>query len=97
MAANVQEQKKANMRISEWDPENESLWNSSGKAHAMRNLWISIPCLLCGFAVWLYWSIIIVQMQNLAFPFWKNQLYTLTAVAGFQELGSFQRSKLRLL
>jgi MFS transporter, NNP family, nitrate/nitrite transporter len=82
MTANVQEQKKANMRISEWDPEDESFWEGSGKAHAMRNLWISIPCLLCGFAVWLYWSIIIVQMQNLAFPFSKNQLYTLTAVAG---------------
>ncbi|MBT3604761.1 MAG: antiporter, partial [Candidatus Latescibacteria bacterium] len=68
--------------MSEWDPENETLWNESGKKHAMRNLWISIPCLLCGFAVWLYWSIIIVQMQNLSFPFSKDQLYTLTAVAG---------------
>lgn len=69
-------------RISQWNPEDETFWNASGKAHAMRNLWISIPCLLCGFAIWLYWSIIIVQMQNLAFPFSKNQLYTLTAVAG---------------
>ncbi|MBT4138637.1 MAG: antiporter [Candidatus Latescibacteria bacterium] len=82
MAQNVQEQKLTNSRISEWDPENETLWNESGKKHAMRNLWISIPCLLCGFAVWLYWSIIIVQMQNLSFPFSKDQLYTLTAVAG---------------
>ncbi len=78
----VAEERKSGARISEWDPENEALWESSGKAHAMRNLWISIPCLLCGFAVWLYWSVIIVQMQNIGFPFEKSQLYTLTAVAG---------------
>ncbi|MDP6610271.1 MAG: hypothetical protein QF463_14490, partial [Vicinamibacterales bacterium] len=47
-----------------------------------RNLWVSIPCLLCAFAVWLYWSIITVQMQNLGFPFTQGQLYTLTAIAG---------------
>ena len=73
---------KKHPRISRWDPEDEAFWNASGRAHAMRNLWISIPCLLCAFAVWLYWSIIIVQMQNLGFPFTKSQLYTLTAVAG---------------
>ena len=75
-------EEKKHGRISHWDPEDETFWNASGKSHAHRNLWISIPCLLCGFAVWLYWSIIIVQMQNLGFPFEKSQLYTLTAVAG---------------
>jgi NNP family nitrate/nitrite transporter-like MFS transporter len=69
-------------RISHWDPEDEIFWRDHGKRHAFRNLWISIPCLLCGFAVWLYWSIIIVQMQNLGFAFSRNQLYTLPAVAG---------------
>ncbi len=69
-------------RISHWDPEDEQFWNEAGKKHANRNLWISIPALLCAFAVWLYWSIIIVQMQNLGFPFTKEQLYTLTAIAG---------------
>ncbi|MDP7237782.1 MAG: hypothetical protein QGI34_13730 [Candidatus Latescibacteria bacterium] len=69
-------------RITQWDPENDTFWNQTGRSHASRNLWISIPCLLCAFAVWLYWSIIIVQMQSLGFPFSKDQLYTLTAVAG---------------
>ncbi len=68
--------------LSYWDPEDEKFWNESGKATAYRNLWVSIPCLLCAFAVWMYWSIIIVQMQNLGFPFSKEQLYTLTAIAG---------------
>ena len=44
----------------------KSFWSEDpGSRIANRNLWISIPNLLCGFAVWLYWSIIIVQMQNL--------------------------------
>ena len=40
--------------IQHWDPEDEKQWASYGKKIAWRNLWISIPCLLCGFAVWLY-------------------------------------------
>jgi NNP family nitrate/nitrite transporter-like MFS transporter len=66
----------------DWDPENETQWNESGKKTAYRNLWISIPCLLCGFAVWLYWGIITVQMLNLGFPFEKAELFTLAAIGG---------------
>ena len=68
--------------IHDWDPENQSFWESKGKAIATRNLWISIPSLLCGFAVWLYWGIITVQMLNLGFPFAKSELFTLMAIAG---------------
>ncbi|MBT5955645.1 MAG: hypothetical protein HOG97_02690, partial [Candidatus Marinimicrobia bacterium] len=45
-----------------WDPENQEFWESTGKKIAKRNLWISIPSLLVGFAVWLMWGIITVQM-----------------------------------
>lgn len=69
--------------IKTWNPEDEEFWESEGKHVASRNLWISIPSLLCGFAVWLYWSIITVQMLNLGFPFDKAQLFTITAIAGF--------------
>nr|HNH72240.1 MFS transporter [Candidatus Obscuribacter sp.] len=65
-----------------WDPENESLWQAEGKAIANRNLFISIPCLLCAFAVWMYWGVITVQMLNLDFPYTKAQLFTLTSIAG---------------
>ncbi len=68
--------------IERWEPEDNTFWESAGKSIASRNLWISIPALLCAFAVWLYWSIIIVQMQNLGFAFTKSQLYTLPAIAG---------------
>jgi NNP family nitrate/nitrite transporter-like MFS transporter len=68
--------------IKEWNPDDAGFWESTGKRIATRNLWISIPSLLCGFAVWLYWGIISVQMLNLGFPFSSEQYFTLTAIAG---------------
>jgi len=68
--------------IQKWDVEDTQFWDSEGKKIASRNLWISIPSLLCGFAVWLYWGIITVQMLNLGFPFEKSELFTLMAIAG---------------
>ena len=70
------------INIKEWDVENQKFWESTGKKIANRNLWISIPSLLMGFAVWLMWGIITVQMLNLGFPFKPEQLFTLTAIAG---------------
>ncbi len=68
--------------IEKWDVENETFWENEGKKVANRNLWISIPSLLCGFAVWLYWGIITVQMLNLGFPIPKADLFTLMAISG---------------
>ena len=68
--------------IKDWDVEDQKFWESTGKKIAYRNLWISVPSLLCGFAVWLMWGIITVQMLNLGFPFTKEELFTLTAISG---------------
>ena len=68
--------------LKRWEPENEGFWESQGKKIAQRNLWISIPSLLCGFAVWLYWGILTVQMMNAGFAFTADELFTLTAIAG---------------
>jgi len=68
--------------LTKWEPEDSQFWESEGKSVATRNLWISIPSLLTGFAVWLYWGIITVQMLNLGFDFAKPELFTLMAIAG---------------
>ena len=68
--------------ISDWCPEDETFWESTGKRIAYRNLWISVPALLCGFAIWGMWGIITVQMLNLGFPFTQAELFSLTAIAG---------------
>ena len=68
--------------IADWRPEDTTFWESTGKKIAYRNLWISIPSLLCGFAIWGMWGIITVQMLNLGFPFSQAELFTLTAISG---------------
>jgi NNP family nitrate/nitrite transporter-like MFS transporter len=68
--------------IKKWDVENDKFWEEEGRRVANRNLWISIPSLLSGFAVWLYWGIITVQMLNLGFDFDKAELFTLAGIAG---------------
>jgi NNP family nitrate/nitrite transporter-like MFS transporter len=68
--------------IADWRPEDEKFWESTGKKIAYRNLWISVPALLCGFAIWGMWGIITVQMLNLGFPFTQPELFSLTAIAG---------------
>ena len=68
--------------IADWRPEDEKFWDATGKKIAYRNLWISIPNLLVGFAVWAMWGIITVQMLNLGFPFKPAEMFTLTAISG---------------
>ena len=68
--------------VPEWNVEDNHFWESRGKAIANRNLWISIPNLLCGFAIWAMWGIITVQMLNLGFPFSSADMFTLTAISG---------------
>ena len=68
--------------IGDWRPEDEKFWETTGKRIAYRNLWISVPALLCGFAIWGMWGIITVQMLNLGFPFSQAELFSLTAISG---------------
>src|SRR5512145_3157830 len=68
--------------IVDWRPEDAVFWETTGKRIAYRNLALSVPALLCGFAVWGMWGIITVQMLNLGFPFTQAELFTLTAIAG---------------
>ncbi len=59
-----------------WDVEDNAFWESTGKQIANRNLWISIPNLLCGFSVWLYWGMIAKTMQRLHFA--NEELFNFT-------------------
>ncbi len=68
--------------ITDWRPEDDQFWESKGRRIANRNLWISIPSLLCGFAVWVIWSMVTVQMINAGYPFKPAELFTLAAIAG---------------
>ena len=68
--------------IATWEPELPAFWQNSGKATANRNLWISIPALLFAFAVWMVWSVVVVNLPNIGFKYSTNQLFWLTALPG---------------
>ena len=66
--------------LKRWEPENTDFWQSTGKAVARRNLWISIPALLLAFAIWVLWSILVVNLPNIGFNYSQNQLFWLAAL-----------------
>jgi len=63
-----------------WTPEDKAFWAREGNAIANINLWISIPALLLSFAVWMVWSVVIVNLPNIGFKFTTNQLFWLAAL-----------------
>ncbi|WUR10900.1 NarK family nitrate/nitrite MFS transporter [[Empedobacter] haloabium] len=68
--------------ISTWEPEAPAFWQRSGKSTANRNLWISIPALALAFAVWMVWSVVVVNLPVIGFTYSTNQLFWLAAVPG---------------
>jgi len=68
--------------ITTWEPEASAFWQSRGKSTANRNLWISIPALMLAFAVWMVWSVVVVNLPNIGFKYSTNQLFWLAAVPG---------------
>jgi len=72
--------------LQRWDVEDPAFWDGEGKKIANRNLWISIPNLLCGFAVWLYWGMIAKGIQALHFG--NTDLFNFTFGNDGQPLGS---------
>lgn len=68
------------MVLDDWRPEDKTFWEEKGKRIANRNLWISIPNLFLAFAVWTIWSILVVKMPALGFPYSQNELFWLAAL-----------------
>src|SRR5271156_3794910 len=75
--------------ISEWKPEDEAFWNSTGKIVAKRNLIWSIVAEHIGFSVWLIWSIVATKLPAAGFHYSTDQLFQLVAVPGL--IGSLMR------
>lgn len=66
----------------DWRPEDPQFWESRGKAVATRNLWISIPCLLLAFSVWMVWSVVVAKMPAIGFNFSVGERFWLAALPG---------------
>jgi len=68
--------------LTTWTPEDREFWAKEGKAAATRNLWISIPALFLAFSVWMVWSVVVVNLPNIGFPYDSNKLFWLAALPG---------------
>ncbi len=68
--------------LEDWRPEDPVFWNAKGRAIARRNLWISIPCLLLSFAVWMVWSVVVAKLPAIGFEYTTSQLFWLAALPG---------------
>src|SRR4029434_6889474 len=75
--------------ISDWQPENEKFWASTGKSIALRNLIWSIVTLHQNFAIWRIWSIVVTRLPQAGFHYTTDQLFTLVAMPGL--MGSLLR------
>ncbi len=68
--------------LTAWNPEDVAVWESGAKNVARRNLWISVPALFLAFAVWMVWSVVVVNLPKAGFDFTTEQLFWLTALPG---------------
>ena len=75
--------------ISEWNPEDEQFWESTGKFIARRNLFWSILAEHLGFSIWLIWSIVATKLPQAGFHYTTDQLFQLVALPGL--IGSLMR------
>ncbi len=66
--------------ITDWRPEDNQFWQRLGQRTARRNLWISVPCLLLAFCVWMLFSAVAVNLNKVGFAFTTDQLFMLTAL-----------------
>ena len=80
--ASVHKKTHASKVLEEWEPENEEFWEDKGAKIAQRNLWISIPCLLLAFSVWLVWSVVVAKLPSIGFNYSTDQLFWLAALPG---------------
>ncbi len=68
--------------LTEWNPEDATFWEKTGRKIAKRNLWISIPALLLAFSVWMVWSVVVARLPAIGFDFTDAQLFWLAALPG---------------
>ena len=79
MSATEPAAKKSRYLLTDWNPNDESTWDSK---LAWRTLWITTYSLILAFCVWFLPSAIAPKLTLLGFNLDKSQLYWLTALPG---------------
>src|SRR5437763_91079 len=66
--------------IEHWEPEDAAFWESTGRTTANRNLIASIFAEHLGFAIWVIWTIVVINLGNIGITMSVPELFWLTAV-----------------
>jgi MFS transporter, NNP family, nitrate/nitrite transporter len=74
--------RRAKRWLTDWRPEDATFWQQQGRVIALRNLIISMPPLFLSFAVWMVWSVVVVELPRIGFQFSTSQLFWLAAAPG---------------
>jgi MFS transporter, NNP family, nitrate/nitrite transporter len=66
--------------IDHWEPDNEEFWERTGKRIARKNLIFSIFAEHLGFAIWVLWSVVVINLANVGLTMNLAEMFWLTAV-----------------
>lgn len=77
-----QERQSPSTWIDRWEPEDESFWESRGKAIAWKTTWITTANLVMAFVVWFVVSALVVRLDDIGFDYSTTQLFWLAAMPG---------------
>ena len=73
--------------LADWRPDDEAFWKATGRRIALRNLLFSMPPLFLSFAVWMAWSVVVIELPKIGFQFSTGELFWLAALPGLSGAG----------
>ena len=68
--------------LTEWKPEDQGFWASTGRAIAWRTLILTTLTLVLSFSTWFVMSALVVRLPAIGFKFTDTELYWLAAMPG---------------
>jgi len=66
--------------IDDWNPDDERFWETTGKKIARKNLIFSIFAEHLGFALWVLWSVVVINLANAGLAMSLSETFWLTAI-----------------
>jgi NNP family nitrate/nitrite transporter-like MFS transporter len=72
--------RRAGRWIDDWNPDDEEFWESTGRRIARKNLAFSIFAEHLGFAMWVLWSVVVINLANTGLAMSLSEMFWLTAI-----------------
>lgn len=66
--------------LTNWDPDDEEFWRSTGRRTARRNLWLTVASEHIGFSAWSIWSVLVLFVSDGTAGFGSGQKFLIVVV-----------------